>query len=135
MHYGPHVVSQDRGRGEPVTKKRRMYRNPFDKYRAESRQLLALSPPSSLLSALWQPQKVVADRTPPAACYEYTDWLRGFHKSDQRVVDPLSYRHERREKHSWLPQMDLDLVSILSTAGRMVRDDQANLVASTSEMT
>jgi hypothetical protein len=32
-HYEPQIVSQDRERGEPVTKKRRMYQNHFDEYR------------------------------------------------------------------------------------------------------
>lgn len=144
-HYEPQLVSQDRERGEPVTKKRRMYRNPFDEYREESRQAPALSQPPSSPCASLQATKDVDKRAAPALGDEYNDWLRDVHKSDQKVLDPISYWQERREEYPRLSQMALDMLSILpmsadverlfSTAGRMVRDDRANLDASTIGMT
>ncbi|KAL9561247.1 hypothetical protein ACKAV7_014602 [Fusarium commune] len=76
---------------------------------------------------------------------EYSDWFRDVHKSDQNILDPLSYWYERREEYPRLSQMALDVLSVLpmsadverlfSTCGRMVRDDRARLDASTIGMT
>jgi hypothetical protein len=138
--YEPRIVSRGRERGEPVTKKRRMYRNPFDEYREESRQASGLLQPP--LSA---GEKEVANGPAPAVGDEYSDWFRDVDKSDQRVLDPIRYWCERGEEYPRLSQMALDVLSILpmsadverlfSTSGRMVRDDRANLEASTIGMT
>ncbi|RKK17367.1 hypothetical protein BFJ66_g17921, partial [Fusarium oxysporum f. sp. cepae] len=76
---------------------------------------------------------------------EYSDWFRDVHKSDQNILDPISYWYERREEYPRLSQMALDVLSVLpmsadverlfSTCGRMVRDDRARLDASTIGMT
>ncbi|RKK08520.1 hypothetical protein BFJ67_g18272, partial [Fusarium oxysporum f. sp. cepae] len=70
---------------------------------------------------------------------EYSDWFRDVHKSDQNILDPISYWYERREEYPRLSQMALDVLSVLpmsadverlfSTCGRMVRDDRARLDA------
>lgn len=87
----------------------------------------------------------MANRAAPAVGDEYDDWLRTVHKSDQKVLLPNSYWYESREGYPRLSQMALDMLSILpmsaeverhfSTAGRMIRDDRANLDVSTIGMT
>ncbi|OBS16026.1 hypothetical protein FPOA_13227 [Fusarium poae] len=76
---------------------------------------------------------------------EYSDCFRDVHKSDQNILDPISYWYERWEEYPRLSQMALDVLSVLpmsadverlfSTCGRMVRDDRARLDASTIGMT
>jgi hypothetical protein len=144
-HYEPQIVPQDQGRGEPVPKKRRMYRNPFDEYREESRLDAAPSRSPSSPCGFFRNSMDAAKGVAPAIGDEYNDWLRDVHKSDQKVVDPIGYWYERREEYPRLSQMAMDVLSVLpmsadverlfSTAGRMVRDDRANLEASTIGMT
>ncbi|KAJ2971919.1 hypothetical protein NQ176_g7453 [Zarea fungicola] len=127
--YEPRAGYRDR---EPATKKQRTYRNPFNEYCAESRQVPAL-----VQSPLTPASSAVGD--------EYNDWFRDVHKSDEKVLDPISYWCERREEYPRLSRMALDVLSTLpmsadverlfSTSGRMVRDDRANLDASTIGMT
>ncbi|KAF4435092.1 putative AC9 transposase [Fusarium austroafricanum] len=143
-HYEPRIISRDRERGEPVTKKRRMYRNPFDKYREESRQAPTLLQPASSMTTLLQAEDAASSST-HAVGDEYSDWFRDVHKSDQNILDPISYWYERREEYPRLSQMALDVLSVLpmsadverlfSTCGRMVRGDRARLDASTIGMT
>ncbi|RYC77324.1 hypothetical protein BFJ63_vAg18661, partial [Fusarium oxysporum f. sp. narcissi] len=143
-HYEPRIISRDRERGEPVTKKRRIYRNPFDEYREESRQAPTLLQPPSSMTTLLQAEDAASSST-NAVGDEYSDWFRDVHKSDQNILDPISYWYERREEYPRLSQMALDVLSVLpmsadverlfSTCGRMVRDDRARLDASTIGMT
>ncbi|KAL9567664.1 hypothetical protein ACKAV7_008236 [Fusarium commune] len=143
-HYEPRIISRDRERGEPVTKKRRIYRNPFDEYREESRQAPTLLQPASSMTTLLQAEDAASSST-HAVGDEYSDWFRDVHKSDQNILDPISYWYERREEYPRLSQMALDVLSVLpmsadierlfSTCGRMVRDDRARLDASTIGMT
>ncbi|KAG7404051.1 hypothetical protein Forpe1208_v015773 [Fusarium oxysporum f. sp. rapae] len=143
-HYEPRIISRDRERGEPVTKKRRIYRNPFDEYREESRQAPTLLQPPSSMTTLLQAEDAASSST-HAVGDEYSDWFRDIHKSDQNILDPISYWYERREEYPRLSQMALDVLSVLpmsadverlfSTCGRMVRDDRARLDASTIGMT
>jgi hypothetical protein len=143
-HYEPRIISRDRERGEPVTKKRRIYRNPFDEYREESRQAPTLLQPPSSMTTLLQAEDAASSST-HAVGDEYSDWFRDVHKSDQNILDPISYWYERREEYPRLSQMALDVLSVLpmsadverlfSTCGRMVRDDRARLDASTIGMT
>ncbi|TXC12399.1 hypothetical protein FocTR4_00017248 [Fusarium oxysporum f. sp. cubense] len=143
-HYEPRIISRDRERGEPVTKKRRIYRNPFDEYREESRQAPTLLQPASSMTTLLQAEDAASSST-HAVGDEYSDWFRDVHKSDQNILDPISYWYERREEYPRLSQMALDMLSVLpmsadverlfSTCGRMVRDDRARLDASTIGMT
>ncbi|EXK23708.1 hypothetical protein FOMG_19531 [Fusarium oxysporum f. sp. melonis 26406] len=44
---------------------------------------------------------------------EYSDWFRDVHKSDQNILDPISYWYERREEYPRLSQMALDVLSVL----------------------
>ncbi|KAG7418723.1 hypothetical protein Forpi1262_v016416 [Fusarium oxysporum f. sp. raphani] len=143
-HYEPRIISRGRERGEPVTKKRRIYRNPFDEYREESRQAPTLLQPASSITTLLQAEDAASSST-HAVGDEYSDWFRDIHKSDQNILDPISYWYERREEYPRLSQMALDVLSVLpmsadverlfSTCGRMVRDDRARLDASTIGMT
>ncbi|KAF5228115.1 hypothetical protein FANTH_14595 [Fusarium anthophilum] len=143
-HYEPRIISRDRERGEPVTKKRRIYRNPFDEYREESRQAPTLLQPAPSITTLLQAEDAASSSTHPVGD-EYSDWFRDVHKSDQNILDPISYWYERREEYLRLSQMALDVLSVLpmsadverlfSTCGRMVRDDRARLDASTIGMT
>jgi len=125
-------------------KKRRMYRNPFDEYREESRPAPTLSQLPSSTTPLLQVEDVGGGSTHVVGD-EYSDWFRDVHKSDQNVLDPISYWYERREEYPHLSQMALDVLSVLpmsadverlfSTCGRMVRDERARLDASTIGMT
>ncbi|RKK77084.1 hypothetical protein BFJ70_g17600 [Fusarium oxysporum] len=143
-HYEPRIISRDRERGEPVTKKRRIYRNPFDEYREDSRQAPTLLQPPSSMTTLLQAEDAASSST-HAVGDEYSDWFRDVHKSDQNILDPISYWYEKREEYPRLSQMALDVLSVLpmsadverlfSTCGRMVRDDRARLDASTIGMT
>jgi hypothetical protein len=143
-HYEPRIISRDRERGEPVSKKRRIYRNPLDEYREESRQAPTLLQPPSSMTTLLQAE-VAANSSTYAVGDEYSDWFRDVHKSDQNILDPISYWYERREEYPRLSQMALGELSVLpmsadverlfSICGRMVRDDRARLDASTIGMT
>ncbi|OBS16496.1 hypothetical protein FPOA_27385 [Fusarium poae] len=102
-----------------------------------------LQPPSSMTTLL-QAEDAASSST-HAVGDEYSDWFRDVHKSDQNILDPISYWYERREEYPRLSQMALDVLSVLpmsadverlfSTCGRMVRDDRARLDASTIGMT
>lgn len=123
---------------QPSLKRRKAFEDKFGRKREAWCSRHEPSPSSLSLSASQSPTPELQG---PPALDEYARWQDSIDITDNEVVDPFAYWHERRGIYPRLSQMALDLLSVpamsaeverlFSAAGRMVTAERSRLDANT----